>query len=215
MHGRMGACGRARRHFHVALLYRLRQCEDCLALLIGQALAFDAPQAAQGRLIRLIDTTTVPKAGTLARRENKLWRIHSAFDLPNERFGYFELTDEKGRRKARPHTGRRRRNPHRRSRLSATRPHGRAPRRWHRNRRAGGLEECASAWSRRQADQFAHCAAQRPDRLMQDRSPPTRRNFLATHSRAVHSGHGLRCRLRVGHGRSPFHCGRDGLTPDH
>lgn len=81
---------------NVALLYRLRQCGDWLASLIGQTLAFDAPQAAQGRLIRLIDATTVPKAGTLARRENKLWRIHSAFDLPSERFGFFELTDEKG-----------------------------------------------------------------------------------------------------------------------
>ena len=81
---------------NVALLYRLRQCGDWLALLIGQTLAFDSPRAAQGRLIRLIDATTVPKAGTLARRENKLWRIHSAFDLPSERFGFFELTDEKG-----------------------------------------------------------------------------------------------------------------------
>jgi IS4 transposase len=25
-----------------------------------------------------------------------LWRIHSAFELPSERFGFFELTDEKG-----------------------------------------------------------------------------------------------------------------------
>jgi IS4 transposase len=25
-----------------------------------------------------------------------VWRIHSAFDLPGERFGFFELTDEKG-----------------------------------------------------------------------------------------------------------------------
>jgi len=28
--------------------------------------------------------------------KNKLWRIHSAFDLPSERFGFFELTDEHG-----------------------------------------------------------------------------------------------------------------------
>ena len=64
--------------------------------MIGKSLAFDAPPAAQGRLIRLIDATAVPKAGSLAKRENKLWRIHSAFDLPSERFGFFELTDEKG-----------------------------------------------------------------------------------------------------------------------
>lgn len=81
---------------NVALLYRLRQCGDWLALLVGQTLAFEAPEAARGRLIRLIDATTVPKAGALAKTRNSLWRIHSAFDLPNERFGYFELTDEKG-----------------------------------------------------------------------------------------------------------------------
>ena len=81
---------------NVALLYRLRHCGDWLALLVGQTLAFEAPKAAQGRLIRLIDATTVPKAGALAKTTNSLWRIHSAFDLPNERFGFFELTDEKG-----------------------------------------------------------------------------------------------------------------------
>src|SRR6202453_354172 len=81
---------------NVALLYRLRQCGDWLALLVGQTLAFEAPNAAQGRLIRLIDATTIPKAGALAKTRNKLWRIHSAFDLPGERFGFFELTDEKG-----------------------------------------------------------------------------------------------------------------------
>jgi hypothetical protein len=30
---------------------------------------------------------------------------------------------------------------------------------------------------------------QRPDTLMQDRSPPTRRNLLATHGRTIHLGH--------------------------
>src|SRR5271155_3626744 len=29
----------------------------------------------------------------------------------------------------------------------------------------------------------------RPDTLMQDRSPPTRRSSLATHGRTIHSGH--------------------------
>lgn len=81
---------------NVALLYRLRQCGDWLALLVGQTLAFDTPAAARGRLIRLIDATTVPKAGAGAKTKNELWRIHSAFDLPSERFGFFELTDEKG-----------------------------------------------------------------------------------------------------------------------
>jgi hypothetical protein len=79
---------------NVALLYRLRQCGGWFALLVGQALASVAPQASRGRLIRIIDATTVPKAGPAARKENKLWRIHSAFDLPHERFGHFELTDQ-------------------------------------------------------------------------------------------------------------------------
>lgn len=81
---------------NVALLYRLRQCSDWLALLVGQTMAYDAPKAVQGRLVRLIDATSVPKAGTKAKIGNKLWRIHSAFDLPHERFGFFELTDESG-----------------------------------------------------------------------------------------------------------------------
>ena len=45
-------------------------------------------------MIRIIDATTVPKKGADARKNNKLWRIHSAFDLPQERFGHFELTDQ-------------------------------------------------------------------------------------------------------------------------
>jgi hypothetical protein len=81
---------------NVALLKRLRRCDDWLALLVGEALSAGAPQAAHGRLIRIIDATTVPKAGRLAKKGNKLWRIHSAFDLPGERFGFFELTDQHG-----------------------------------------------------------------------------------------------------------------------
>ncbi len=42
------------------------------------------------------------RGATLDRRvpagfdPHKLWRIHSAFDLPRERFGHFELTDQHG-----------------------------------------------------------------------------------------------------------------------
>jgi DDE family transposase len=79
---------------NVALLYRLRQCGDWLAFLVGQTLASDAPRASRGRMIRIIDATTVPKAGPAARKNSELWRIHSAFDLPQERFGHFELTDQ-------------------------------------------------------------------------------------------------------------------------
>ena len=67
---------------NTALLYRLRHSGDWLAWLVGQALASAAPKASQGRLIRVIDATTVPKAGAAAKKGNKLWRIHSAFDLP-------------------------------------------------------------------------------------------------------------------------------------
>jgi hypothetical protein len=79
---------------NVALLYRLRQCGDWLAMLVGQVLAGAAPKASAGRLIRIIDGTTVPKKGPEARKNNELWRIHSAFDLPDERFGHFEVTDQ-------------------------------------------------------------------------------------------------------------------------
>ena len=82
---------------NVALLYRLRQCGDWLAMLVGEALTAATPKASRGRLIRIIDATTVPKAGRMAKKRSKLWRIHSAFDLPHERFGYFELTDQQAK----------------------------------------------------------------------------------------------------------------------
>jgi hypothetical protein len=79
---------------NVGLLYRLRQCGDWLALLVGQALATAAPKTSRGRLIRIVDATAVAKAGTAARQRNQLWRVHTAFDLPSERFGHFEVTDQ-------------------------------------------------------------------------------------------------------------------------
>jgi hypothetical protein len=79
-----------------AILYRLRQCGDWLTLLIGQTLAAPVSARCEGRLIRLVDATTVSKPGPEARKHNRLWRIHAAFDLPIERFGCFELTDEHG-----------------------------------------------------------------------------------------------------------------------
>src|ERR1700742_2621199 len=80
---------------NVALLYRLRQCGDWLAMLVGLALASAAPKASHGRVIRIIDATTVPKKALASRKKNEVWRIHSGFDLPQERFGHFELTDQK------------------------------------------------------------------------------------------------------------------------
>jgi len=81
---------------NVALLYRLRQCGGWLAMLVGHALGAEVPTAVRGRMIRVIDATAVPKAGAAAKKQSKLWRVHSAFDLPGERFGHFELTDQKG-----------------------------------------------------------------------------------------------------------------------
>ena len=76
------------------VLYRLRRSGDWLSLLINQLLRSMAPEVCRGRPIRIIDGTSVPKAGSKAKRESALWRIHSAFDLPGERFSFFELTDE-------------------------------------------------------------------------------------------------------------------------
>lgn len=79
---------------NTALLYRLRQSEKWFTLLVEQALARAVPRPSHGRLIRIVDGTSVPQAGTVAKTTNKLWRIHCAFSLPAERFDHFELTDE-------------------------------------------------------------------------------------------------------------------------
>jgi len=81
---------------NVGLLKRLRRCEAWLQRLVGDRLAAAAPEAARGRLIRVVDATTVPKASPKERLRNGVWRVHAAFDLPSERFGYFEVTDQTG-----------------------------------------------------------------------------------------------------------------------
>jgi hypothetical protein len=84
----------------VALLGRLRNSSELLAVLVGRLLGAAVPRPAKGRLIRLLDATTVPKAGRKSKQNNGVWRIHSAFDLLGdrscERFSFFELTDETG-----------------------------------------------------------------------------------------------------------------------
>ena len=75
------------------LLYRLRQCGPWFEALINQTLAARAPPAVKGRLIRIIDGTTVPKAGG-AGSNNKLWRLQCALNLQTEQFSAFELSDE-------------------------------------------------------------------------------------------------------------------------
>ena len=78
---------------NVALLYRLRQCGDWLALLIGHMLAAAAPKASQGRMIRIIDATAVPKAERGGQEAQRV--VAYSQRLRCERFGHFELTDQK------------------------------------------------------------------------------------------------------------------------
>jgi Transposase DDE domain len=80
----------------VALLGRFRNTAQWLSLLVAGLVARGCPEAAKGRLIRILDGSSVPKAGREARRTNSLWRIHASFELPSERFDFLELTDETG-----------------------------------------------------------------------------------------------------------------------
>lgn len=83
---------------NVALLGRLRNSTGWMEQLVGVLLAGQSGKigpAAHGRTVRLLDATTIPKAGRDHRCSGQLWRIHAAFDLPTERFSFFELTDEK------------------------------------------------------------------------------------------------------------------------
>ena len=83
---------------NVALLGRLRNITSWLEQLVAQLLAKECPKRprAHGRPIRLVDGTVIPKMGKTARHAGGLWRVHAVFDLPQERFSAFELTDEKG-----------------------------------------------------------------------------------------------------------------------
>jgi hypothetical protein len=81
---------------NVALLKRLRKCGAWMEHLAVTLLSGDIKPAPAGRRIRLLDGTTVPKAGKEAKKNSGLWRLHCAFDLPDERFSFIELTDEMG-----------------------------------------------------------------------------------------------------------------------
>ncbi|MCP4240314.1 MAG: transposase [bacterium] len=78
----------------VALLKRVRNTGGFLTALIGQLMSAATPASAKGRLIRIVDATSVPKFGTKDKRNNGLWRIHGVLELPSERFGAIELTDQ-------------------------------------------------------------------------------------------------------------------------
>jgi len=79
---------------NVALLKRLRNSVEWLERLVGRLVADAGVAAAKGRPVRLVDATSVAKAGRAARNSGGRWRIHSVFDLASERFTAFELTDE-------------------------------------------------------------------------------------------------------------------------
>lgn len=80
----------------VALLGRFRNTTEWLSRLVARLLERECPNAAKGRLIRILDGSSVAKAGRNAQGTNGLWRIHASFELPSERFDFLELTDEKG-----------------------------------------------------------------------------------------------------------------------
>jgi len=83
---------------NVAVLKRLRNSVEWLEQLVSRSLGAGAREAglaaAKGRPVRLVDATSVAKAGRAARESCGRWRIHSVFDLASERFTAFEVTDE-------------------------------------------------------------------------------------------------------------------------
>ena len=92
---------------NVALLGRLRNAVPWLERIAARLLAHQGKSRSaaggkggaapgRGRLIRLIDATNVVKAGKTERESGGVWRIHAAFDLPDERLSAFEISDEKG-----------------------------------------------------------------------------------------------------------------------
>jgi IS4 transposase len=80
----------------VALLGRFRNTTEWLSQLVARLLARECPDAAKGRLIRILDGSSVAKAGRNAEGTNGLWRIHASLNLPSEHLDFLELTDEKG-----------------------------------------------------------------------------------------------------------------------
>ena len=88
---------------NVALLKRVRKSVPWLELLVARQLAARSQgrspkpvtiAAAHGRPVRLVDGTTVAKADLASRANGALWRVHAVFNLAEERFDAFELTDE-------------------------------------------------------------------------------------------------------------------------
>ncbi len=80
----------------VALHGRFRNTTQWLSRLVARLLVRECPNAAKGRLIRVLDGSSVAKAGRNVEGTNGLWRVHASLELPSERLDFLELTDEKG-----------------------------------------------------------------------------------------------------------------------
>ena len=92
---------------NVAVLKRVRKCTPWLEAILARQLMRPSQvrctgKAAKGRLIRLVDATTVAKKSRRDRQNGGVWRVHAVFDLGQdchgagvERFSVFELTDER------------------------------------------------------------------------------------------------------------------------
>src|SRR5262249_30912734 len=78
---------------NVALLKRLRNSADWLehlvCRLIGSSTGPALMATAKGRPVRLVDATSVAKAGRDARQAGGRWRVHSVFDLASARLSAF------------------------------------------------------------------------------------------------------------------------------
>ena len=87
---------------NVAVLKRVRRSVPWLEALVARMLVATAPplpprvRALTGaRPIRLVDATVVTKADRASREAGGVWRVHCVWNLVDERFSAFELTDEK------------------------------------------------------------------------------------------------------------------------
>ncbi len=87
---------------NVAVLKRVRKAVPWLEVLVARMLVAAAPPLAPPlraltgtRPIRLVDATVVTKADRAAREAGGVWRVHCVWNLNEEGFSAFELTDEK------------------------------------------------------------------------------------------------------------------------
>ena len=93
---------------NVAVLKRVRKTAGWLEVILARLLTRQAnaqsnaqhrrvATLSKGRLIRLVDATTVAKKSLRDRHNGGVWRVHAVFDLATDReqFSAFDLTDER------------------------------------------------------------------------------------------------------------------------